>query len=81
LDLDKNPKKGTMTGKPLTPGQLMLQWIQNFRNASPQTKFFIFNWVVYGFMIVATMIYCYARLDYVRSYKMTKSESSSSNKT
>jgi hypothetical protein len=48
----------------------MLQWIKKFRNASGQTKFFVFNWVIYGIALVATTVYCYARLDYVRSYKV-----------
>ena len=46
----------------------MLKWIQNFRKASAQTQFFFLNCIVYGMAIIVTAIYCYVRLDYVRSY-------------
>jgi hypothetical protein len=47
----------------------MFKWIDQYNEATPQTKFFILNWVVYGLAIVITTIYCYARLDFVRSYQ------------
>lgn len=49
----------------------MFQWIKRFRQASGETKFFIFNWLIYGVMLIVTTMYCYGRLDYVRSYKIT----------
>lgn len=50
----------------------MFRWILQYRHAKPQTRYFILNWAFYGVLIVASTIYCYARLDYVRSYR-TKS--------
>jgi hypothetical protein len=46
----------------------MLNYIKNFCNASAQTQFFVLNWIVYGLAIIITACYCYARLDFVRSY-------------
>lgn len=54
----------------------MRNWIIQFKNSSRETKWYILNWVLYGFLMIATTIYCYARLDFVRSYK-TSTESSS----
>lgn len=31
------------------------------------TRWFIFNWVIYFILMLVTTVYCYARLDYVRS--------------
>jgi len=45
------------------------QWINDFQEADQATKWFIFNWGIYGFIIVAVGIYCYVRLDFVRSYE------------
>lgn len=50
----------------------MLNWIISYKNSSRQTKFFALTWFVYGIAIIITTIYCYARLDYVRSYKTPK---------
>ncbi len=47
----------------------MLNWIRSFINANRQTKFFVINWAVYGIVIIVTTIYCYGRLDFVRSYR------------
>lgn len=46
----------------------MLQWIRRYNNANRQIKFFILNWLVYGLALIITTVYCYARLDFVRSY-------------
>lgn len=46
----------------------MTGWIQRYRSASRETKYFVLNVVAYGLLLVFTTIYCYARLDYVRSY-------------
>lgn len=45
----------------------MIKWLKQYYEASPQTKFFILNWVIYGVAIIITTIYCYARLEFVRS--------------
>jgi|LakMenEpi03Aug12_release.lakeMendotaPanAssembly.Ray.scaffolds.fasta_scaffold110694_3 hypothetical protein len=47
----------------------MLKWIYKFKDASPQTKYFALNWFVYGLALIVSTVYCYGRLDYVRSYK------------
>lgn len=44
----------------------MFKWIRLYREADPHTKYFIFNWALYGFMIIASTVYVYARLNYVR---------------
>lgn len=56
-----------------------MRWIQKFFSSSRHTKWFILNWIIYGFVIVAATTYCYMRLDYVRTQnkiqtqEMTKS--------
>lgn len=52
----------------------MIAWIEQFKNSSPKTKWFIFNCIVYGMIIVFSTLYCYARLDYVRSGKSLTQE-------
>jgi hypothetical protein len=47
----------------------MFQWLKEYSESSSQTKYFILNWLVYGLAIIITTIYCYARLDFVRSYQ------------
>jgi hypothetical protein len=47
----------------------MVQWYRDFKGASARTKWFILTTAIFSIVIVATTIYCYARLDYVRSYK------------
>lgn len=47
----------------------MLKWIESYREATPQIKTFVWMWILYGPAIIATTIYCFGRLDYVRSYK------------
>lgn len=53
----------------------MLTWIKQFRSANRQTQYFVLNWLLYGVAIVLTTVYCYGRLDYVRSYRSTPAES------
>lgn len=45
----------------------MFKWIKQFKEADSHTRYFIFNWALYGFMIIVSTIYVYARLNYVRS--------------
>lgn len=52
----------------------MFKWLQAYNKASAQTKVFVLNWLVYGLAIILTTVYCYARLDYVRSYKTAPSQ-------
>lgn len=47
----------------------MFKWIKKFHESSRQTKYFILTWLIFGLCIVVSTVYCYARLDYVRSYK------------
>lgn len=46
----------------------MIRWIKEYNEASSQTKFFVLNGLVYGLAIIITSVYCYGRLDFVRSY-------------
>lgn len=45
----------------------MFKWLRSFKEATPQTKYFALNWAVYGIAIIVSTLYCYGRLDYVRS--------------
>lgn len=45
----------------------MFKWIEEYQQANPQIKFFVINWVIYSIAILVTTVYCYARLDFVRS--------------
>ena len=47
----------------------MNNWLKQYSNASSQTKYFILNWVVYSLAMLITTVYCYGRLDFVRSYQ------------
>lgn len=47
----------------------MIQWLKNFQEASPQTKYFILTWFVFGLAIILSTLFVYGRLDYVRSDK------------
>jgi hypothetical protein len=54
----------------------MFKWIKAYREASkPMKGFYITLWV-YMLAIIITTVFVYARLDYVRSYPMKKSEQS-----
>jgi hypothetical protein len=48
---------------------MISRWLKQYQQASSQTKYFIINWMVYGLAILITTFYCYARLDFVRSYR------------
>lgn len=54
----------------------MLKWYREFAAASYETKMFAFTWAVYVLAIIVTTIYCYARLDFVRSYAQPTSQTS-----
>lgn len=53
----------------------MNQWMKQFNEASYQTKLFIFMAALYGISLIVTTVYSYARLDYVRSYKIESDQS------
>lgn len=48
-----------------------MRWLRQYMEAAPQTKWFIFNWVFYAILTFGTLIYCYARLDFVRTGPQT----------
>lgn len=56
----------------------MFQWIKQFNKADFQIKLFIFMMALYGITMAVTTVYCYARLDYVRSYSTQTTERSAS---
>lgn len=45
----------------------MLSRLKQFFSATGQTKAFIVIWAIYGIALIITTLYCYARLDFVRS--------------
>lgn len=47
----------------------MIQWLRRYKESSSQTQYFILNWILYLIMIIASTLYVYIRLDYVRSYR------------
>lgn len=47
----------------------MTNWLEDYNEATPKTKSFVLTWIVYSLVLLITTVYCYARLDYVRSYK------------
>lgn len=53
--------------------QRIKRTIDEYNESDIQTKFFILNWIVYGLILFITLAYCYARLDFVRSYQSPSS--------
>jgi hypothetical protein len=53
----------------------MIKWLRQYNEANAQIKYFALNWLIYGLAIIITTIYCYARLDFVRSYRTPAVES------
>lgn len=47
----------------------MFEWLKEYSAATSQTKFFFLNGLIYGLAILITSLYCYGRLDFVRSYR------------
>ncbi len=56
----------------------MFSWIRQFKDADKKTKWFIFNWFIYGAMLVGTTLYCYARLQYVYETRLAEKSQSHS---
>ena len=48
----------------------MPSWIRDFFASSRMTKLLLLNLFLFGAGTILTGIYCYARLDYVRSYQI-----------
>ncbi|MEI8365987.1 MAG: hypothetical protein WCF65_06180 [Parachlamydiaceae bacterium] len=47
----------------------MFKWLTSYNKSTTQTKYFVLNWLIYGLALIITTIYCYARMDFVRSYR------------
>jgi hypothetical protein len=44
----------------------MFKWLEKY-GFEAHTRYFLFNWILYGIMVILSFVYVYARLDYVRS--------------
>lgn len=49
---------------------MVLKWIEQYRSASRDTKVFIWNAVLYAVLLIGSTVYCYARIEFVRTYKL-----------
>lgn len=58
----------------------MSTWINSFQKMSSATKTFYLVNLIFWVPLVLTTLYCYGRLDYVRSYKTETVKSTSLNK-
>lgn len=47
----------------------MANLIEQFKDSDPKTKNFIYTCVIFSLIIIVGVVYCYARLDFVRSYQ------------
>lgn len=50
----------------------MLKWIAQYRQAGRETKLFIFTSIIWTLAVILPAIFCYARLDFVRTGKRTE---------
>lgn len=41
--------------------------VKDYIKEDPQTRYFYINWGIYLIAIIASTVYCYGRLSYVRS--------------
>lgn len=48
----------------------MLARLRKFAASNRETKLFLFTAILYTAGVLIPVIYCYARLDYVRSYEV-----------
>lgn len=48
-------------------GTEMFKWLEDWNEASPQTKYFIITVLVFSLVIIVSVVYCFARLDFVRT--------------
>lgn len=58
----------------------MFKWLENYNESSPQTKYFIICTLLFSSVIIVSLIYCFARLDFVRSYN-TEQKQTENNQT
>jgi hypothetical protein len=58
----------------------MLRYYQQFKDASPLTKYAILALIIWSIPIVMMTAYSYGRLDFVRSYDTTQSTEHSNSK-
>lgn len=56
----------------------MIRLIEDLKNASPKTKNFILTCFIYGFIIIISTVYCFARLDFVRSNRTSPTQTEGS---
>lgn len=47
----------------------MFKWIQTIKNSDSKARWFYFQYIIYLVAIIASTIWAYARLDFVRSYE------------
>lgn len=45
----------------------MIKLIEGYRKANKKTKNFILTCIIYGLALIVPIVYCYVRLDFVRS--------------
>lgn len=46
----------------------MLKWIEDFKNANTKTKNFILITVIFSAVLILSSVYCYMRLESVKSF-------------
>ena len=50
----------------------MFQWIKKFKESTPLTKNAVIALLIWAIPVVLMTVYCYVRLDFVRSYDNTE---------
>ena len=46
--------------------------LERLRKMNSKTRWFVFNWVIYFLCMIATTLYCYGRLDFVRTKNLSE---------
>lgn len=52
----------------------MANKLKTYLEKDSQTRYFFLNWAIYGIAIIASTVYCYGRLNYVRSYSTAQAD-------
>ncbi len=52
----------------------MFKWVDQFTEAKFQTKFFIFTAILFGLLIIGSMLYCYTRVEIIHNQKIYDSK-------
>lgn len=52
----------------------MTSYVRDFFKSDNKTKYFILTLAVYSLALILTTVYCYARLDFVRSGQSSQNE-------